>query len=123
MRTRKKHILIILAVLSAIALIILIYWNIDPSAYEWMPKCPFYKLTGYKCPGCGTQRALHALLHGNFVDGITYNPILLPALLYIIVLECLRFTRFRDVLSGTIATRTILIIVCLYWLTRNIFNF
>ena len=38
-----------------------------------MPKCPFKLITGLSCPGCGIQRAIHAMLHGKFTEAITYN--------------------------------------------------
>lgn len=38
-----------------------------------MPKCPFKFLTGLSCPGCGFQRALHALLHGQIHTAVSYN--------------------------------------------------
>jgi hypothetical protein len=38
-----------------------------------MPKCPFKLITGLSCPGCGIQRAIHAILHGHVVEAIQYN--------------------------------------------------
>lgn len=35
--------------------------------------CTFYKETGWLCPGCGGQRALQALLHGNVLEALQYN--------------------------------------------------
>ena len=32
--------------------------------------CPFFGLTGYHCPGCGTLQALHELLHGNAIAAL-----------------------------------------------------
>lgn len=42
-----------------------LYLLFDPAQTWWMPKCPMHFLTGLDCPGCGSQRALHALLHGD----------------------------------------------------------
>lgn len=53
-----------------------------------LPSCPFHRLTGLFCPGCGTTRALHALLHGNFALALGMNPLavvavtMMPALLW-----------------------------------------
>ena len=41
-----------------------------------MPRCPSKLITGYDCPGCGTQRALHALLHGDIAGAWRFNPYL-----------------------------------------------
>ncbi len=40
--------------------------------------CPFKKLTGYDCPGCGFQRSLIALLQGNFNESLHYYPATIP---------------------------------------------
>ena len=43
-----------------------LYW-FEPGKTGFFPSCPFRALTGFNCPGCGTTRALHQLLHGNVV--------------------------------------------------------
>lgn len=40
------------------------YFTLDPARYAF-PRCPFFILTGWYCPGCGSQRAIHELLHGR----------------------------------------------------------
>lgn len=45
----------------------------DPSTAGWFPRCLFHDLTGLYCPGCGVQRALHALVHGRVADAVGYN--------------------------------------------------
>lgn len=42
-----------------------VYFMFDPSETRWMPRCLWKTLTGWDCPGCGTQRMTHALLHGD----------------------------------------------------------
>lgn len=54
--------------------------------------CTFYKDTGWLCPGCGGQRALHALLHGNLLEALQYNVMIilyfpLLAFMYIALVE------------------------------------
>ncbi|SFN27780.1 Protein of unknown function [Dokdonella immobilis] len=52
-----------------------------------LPPCPFHALTHLYCPGCGTTRALHALMHGHLGLALGMNPLavmavpLIPAIL------------------------------------------
>ena len=48
----------------------------DPSVTAFYPRCVFHSLTGWQCPGCGTTRALHQLLHGHFRDAFRFNAML-----------------------------------------------
>ena len=43
--------------------------------------CPFKKLTGYDCPGCGFQRSVIALLKGNLHDSLLLYPATIPLLI------------------------------------------
>lgn len=38
--------------------------------------CPFRLLTGLLCPGCGSQRALHDLLHLRLPEAFAHNALL-----------------------------------------------
>ena len=46
---------------------------INPVNHTFSLKCPFKLITGLSCPGCGFQRALHALLHGKLLEAARYN--------------------------------------------------
>lgn len=55
-----------------------------------MPQCVFLHVTGLQCPGCGSQRALHALLHGHLAEAFSQNALLVvlgPVLLCMMWLE------------------------------------
>lgn len=52
-----------------------VYW-FDPKTSNLYPPCIFYCLTGWYCAGCGTGRAMHALLHLQFFQAFSYNPLL-----------------------------------------------
>ena len=56
----------------AVGVVVGLYF-LDPVKYVLMPKCPFKMLTGLSCPGCGIQRAIHALLHGDVAGAVKYN--------------------------------------------------
>ena len=55
-----------------------------PDQHGFYPRCFFYALTGWQCPGCGGLRAMHSLLHGDIGAAFAYNPLLVslvPAML------------------------------------------
>lgn len=63
-----------------------------------MPRCWFHYFTGLDCPGCGSQRMVHALLHGDVAAAWRHNAFLLllsPVLLFMAWLETQRTRRPR----------------------------
>lgn len=42
---------------------------------DYMPPCIFYTVSGYYCPGCGGTRAALALLRGDLLTSLFYNPV------------------------------------------------
>ncbi|HVV70051.1 MAG TPA: DUF2752 domain-containing protein, partial [Verrucomicrobiae bacterium] len=65
--------------------------------------CIFHQTTGLLCPGCGSLRALHQLLHGNWVAAFHYNALLvgcLPLALLLTAACAVRRFRGRPVLNS-----------------------
>ena len=48
--------------------------------------CPSQHYLGIRCPGCGMQRSILALLQGRVVESISLYPALIPILLMLIYL-------------------------------------
>jgi len=69
---RDRRCVVLLALAAALAALAVLY-RYPPSATTFYPQCPFYALTGIHCPGCGSTRALAALLHGNVTQALRYN--------------------------------------------------
>lgn len=70
----------------------------DPARSWIFPPCPVHYLTGWYCPGCGSLRAIHALLHGSVYAAWAMNPltiVLLPFIAYGLVSETLVGLRGR----------------------------
>jgi len=62
----------------------------DPAHSLIFPPCPLRYFTGLYCPGCGSLRAMHALLHGDLRQALAMNSltvILLPFIGYGLVSE------------------------------------
>ncbi|MCH5224910.1 MAG: DUF2752 domain-containing protein [Muribaculaceae bacterium] len=71
------------------------YFFVNPAEWGWMPQCLFHKLSGLQCMGCGSQRMLHALLHGDLVEAFRLNAFLFCSLPFIGFLVLLEFKRLR----------------------------
>ena len=105
--------------------LIYIYMRFNPAESSWFPKCPFLHLTGLKCPGCGSQRAIHSLLNFRLPDAIRYNflaVVAIPVLsLYAYDLlthkKHIRLHNFLNSSKFVIATG---IFILLWWIFRNI---
>ena len=53
------------------------FFLLNPADSTFFWTCPFHEMTGFYCPGCGGQRALHALLHLEFRESLRLNPLVL----------------------------------------------
>lgn len=92
-----------------------------------MPKCPVKVLTGLDCPGCGSQRALHALLTGDVAAAFRFNALLLLLLPYVAVIAVLEFTgrrhlRLYRVLGSPAAIAIVLALVVVWTVVRNLLS-
>ena len=68
----KKRIIIVSAVAVCAAAALLYVFFTKDGAGAGIP-CTWLALTGYYCPGCGSSRALRAMLHLDFYQALRYN--------------------------------------------------
>ena len=76
---------LLLLAAAAVAGGIFVLVTVKPTDASFYPKCQLHSLTGLHCPGCGTTRAVHALLNGRLEQALAHNPlalIILPVLGY-----------------------------------------
>ena len=59
--------------------------------------CPFRRLTGLPCPGCGSTRAVMSLLHGEPAKALAWNPLVTAALCLFAGVAALRLGAARKV--------------------------
>ena len=120
---RRSLIIAIVAVF--VAAIAAVYYFFDPSQIHIFPRCVVKVLTGYDCPGCGSQRALHALLHGNLAEAWHYNAglmVILPLIAAYVVADFNRgrWPRFYLFLNGSTVIWFILLFMVGWTVLRNI---
>ena len=98
----------------------------DPADSSIFPSCPFRTLTGFDCPGCGTLRGAHQLLHGNILAALDLNLIMVLMLPYLCIsfFLMLSFDSIgRRMPSFYIPSKWIwglLVIILVFWVARNI---
>jgi len=104
-----------------------LYSFYNPSEHSFFVPCPFKYATGYHCPGCGSQRAIHQLLHLNIGAAFRLNPLLILSLpllfmgLGIKVWNYIFETKHRvKLFYSNLFIYTFFIITILFWVLRNI---
>lgn len=116
-KIQKKYIL------SAIIFILLlgVYFFFSPYKFSFFPSCPFYKYGGLHCAGCGSQRALHHLLHLEFQQMFRSN-LLFPLWIYLAgdYLYKNMVSKAEPLLLNTKIPYGIFFIILIYTILRNI---
>ena len=119
---RRSTVLAIWSLLIAGAVYLYIF---EPGKSGFFPGCPFRFLTGFTCPGCGTTRALHQILHGHIDTAFTLNPLLLLAIPFFLF----AFIRYSAIVMRGGVPRpnalpapyiyAIFVIILSFWIFRN----
>jgi len=98
---------------ALVAGVVLFFFN--PLSASIYPPCPFHHLTGLHCPGCGSLRATHQLLHGHLAAAFALNPlwvVLIPILVVISI------PRFRP--KGPLVPWLFFAVIVLFGILRNL---
>jgi hypothetical protein len=113
--------LVLLAVVAGAAL------RVDRSSAP-LPPCTFHVLTGFHCPGCGSTRAMRALLHADVIGAMRFNTmtvLFVPVIAWAYARWAIAAARRRPSLhlGALLRPRWILslaVMLCVYWVARNI---
>ncbi|TRZ53397.1 DUF2752 domain-containing protein [bacterium] len=105
----------------------MLYKNFNPEQHPNFPKCPFKTLTGYQCPGCGSQRAIHYLANFKIANAFKENQLLVFSIPYLLTgyaFELIRkpssrIFKLRKILFGKTAIYFILLVIFAFWFARN----
>lgn len=124
--TDKRRITLIAAITIGGIAAAVIYGMFDPADHALFPKCPFLMLTGgLRCPGCGSQRAIHALLHLQFKDAFMFNPLVIISIPFLVLLVTASILKdshpqFYNKMNSSLISKLLLVIFILWWIVRNI---
>jgi hypothetical protein len=100
---------------------------VPPTEDSLYPRCMFHALTGLHCPGCGTTRALHALLNGRIEQALVYNSlafIIVPVVGWSLVQSLRSWYRQKYPVPSSVYTRLamrlLVVLVIVFWVMRNL---
>jgi hypothetical protein len=97
---RKLANLSLAAVLALTGVTAAVLYRFPPAVYGFYPVCPVHEYLHLECPGCGTTRALAALLHGHVAEALRLNAfaigLVLPLLALYGAVAYARAMRERD---------------------------
>lgn len=90
---RRSNAVLATACLGAAVAVSALLLRFPPEQYGFYPQCPVYRYLHLLCPGCGSTRALAALLRGQLVEAFHYNAFfvaMLPLLVGFAAMCCYR---------------------------------
>lgn len=97
----------------------------EPGKSGFFPICPFRAVTGFSCPGCGSTRGLHRLLHGDVISAFELNPLFvlsLPFLIYALFRYTNAAIRGKPIKGNQLKPKyiwTLFVVVLSFWIFRN----
>ncbi len=100
---------------------------VDPGLHGFYPQCLIHNVTGYRCAGCGVQRALHHLFNLEIAEAYHENQLFVIMVPYLVVTFFLlplltegRRERVRRALLGREVLVVLVMAVVVFVVARNL---
>ncbi len=115
--------------LALVGAAIALLHRFPPDHYHFYPRCPVFTYLHLQCPGCGTTRALAALLQGHLHQALQQNALTTLLLPFALVYGALVYYRSLRASAGhpmrwpqlpTPALYALLVITAVFTLGRNL---
>lgn len=112
-----------------IVILLVLYFYINNPTEETSKylRCPSNLLFGINCPGCGSQRAFHYILHLDILEALRYNALFvisLPIVVYWLIIKLLNkiygTKKTIPFLTNKYVIIGLLIIIVIFGILRNI---
>jgi Protein of unknown function (DUF2752) len=122
----KEHRLKSVAIIGGGIIAVYYLYAYNPATSLLYLPCPFHMLSGFYCPGCGSLRALHHLLHGHLTMAFWLNPLMILSLPFLgysflsYLMTGIRGRSLPNIFVPASCIRVYLGIVLLFWSLRNI---
>jgi hypothetical protein len=122
----RKHRLHVAAILGGGIAAAYVLYAFNPVNSALYVPCPFHALTGLYCPGCGSLRTIHHLLHGHLQTAVGLNPLMVLSLPFLgyrflsYAMVGIRGRSLSDVFVPALFIWMYLGVVLLFWVIRNI---
>jgi hypothetical protein len=105
-----------------------VFYTFSPYDSGIFPRCPVLVSTGFQCTGCGSQRALHDLMHLRIASAFSANPFAVLAIPYLLLgyiaewkaATSLFWAGVRKAFFGKSAIWVILVFVVVFTVGRNL---
>jgi len=124
---KQSSIYQLVIVTIAVIILSLLYFFYPATDKSFYPKCIFHELTGFYCPGCGSQRAASALLHGQLLKAVDLN------ILFVLFVPLILYSGFvftwnifherkmqQAIFYSPVFIRILLAVIIIFWIMRNI---
>lgn len=130
MKTKSKFnesLLLGLIILISGIVVYYFYQNNPSDADTTFIRCPSNSIFSINCPGCGSQRAFHHILHLEFKEAFRYNALFVLAIPFVIYWFVIKIYNLVFDTKKTIQIPTnklfwigLLLIVLFYGIMRNV---